>query len=176
MQSRRRRAQSRAFASEKHELQMTPMIDVTFLLLIFFICTLRFKTLEGVLAADLPHALGVNNGLSEQDTSVTIGVRVVETGTLVRPDGSAYTDADLAARRRFVYDASRRIETTLGATRTTELREVGVALRHLHAAQADRRIKLDSHAGVTNGEVVEVLDLVTEVGFTDIVFVGSRED
>jgi len=30
---------------EEHELEMTPMIDVTFLLLIFFMCTLKFKTL-----------------------------------------------------------------------------------------------------------------------------------
>ena len=36
---------------EKCELQMTPMIDVTFLLLIFFMCTLKFKVLEGKLGA-----------------------------------------------------------------------------------------------------------------------------
>ncbi|MEL6716433.1 MAG: biopolymer transporter ExbD, partial [Planctomycetota bacterium] len=41
-------------ADEKHELEMTPMIDVTFLLLIFFMCTLKFKVLEGKLGAYLP--------------------------------------------------------------------------------------------------------------------------
>ena len=42
------------------EMEMTPMIDVVFLLLIFFMCTLRFKTLEGKLAAYLPRDAGVN--------------------------------------------------------------------------------------------------------------------
>jgi len=50
---------------EKHELEMTPMIDVTFLLLIFFMCTLKFKTLEGKLAAYLPKDVGVNQADAE---------------------------------------------------------------------------------------------------------------
>ena len=40
------------------ELEMTPMIDVTFLLLIFFIVTLNFRTLEGRLDANLPKENG----------------------------------------------------------------------------------------------------------------------
>ena len=34
---------------EPVETDMTPMIDVTFQLIIFFICTIKFKTLEGKL-------------------------------------------------------------------------------------------------------------------------------
>ena len=45
---------------EKCELEMTPMIDVTFLLLIFFMCTLKFKVLEGKLGPYLPKDVGVN--------------------------------------------------------------------------------------------------------------------
>ena len=48
------------FSKETCDLPMTPMIDVTFLLLIFFMCTLKFKTLEGKLAAYLPKDVGVN--------------------------------------------------------------------------------------------------------------------
>ncbi|MDF1837417.1 MAG: biopolymer transporter ExbD, partial [Planctomycetota bacterium] len=40
-------------------MDMTPMIDVTFLLLIFFMCTLKFKVLEGKLTAYLPKDVGV---------------------------------------------------------------------------------------------------------------------
>ncbi len=47
-------------ADDDCEMEMTPMIDVTFLLLIFFMCTLKFKTLEGKLAAYLPKDVGVN--------------------------------------------------------------------------------------------------------------------
>ena len=38
------------------------MIDVVFLLLIFFICTMKFKVLEGKLATVLPKDVGVNAG------------------------------------------------------------------------------------------------------------------
>lgn len=33
---------------------LTPMIDVTFLILVFFLCTIKFKTLEGKLDSYLP--------------------------------------------------------------------------------------------------------------------------
>ena len=46
--------------SEEIEMQMTPMIDVTFLLLIFFMCSIKFKLLDGKLAAYLPKEVGVN--------------------------------------------------------------------------------------------------------------------
>ena len=48
-------------AEEESKLEMTPMIDVTFLLLIFFMCTIKFKTLEGKLEAFLPKDVGVNS-------------------------------------------------------------------------------------------------------------------
>ena len=45
---------------EELQIDLTPMIDVTFQLLIFFICTLKFKTLEGKLETELPKDVGVN--------------------------------------------------------------------------------------------------------------------
>lgn len=45
--------------SEKTELQMTSMIDVVFLLLIFFIVTLRIPPDEGTLQAAVPKAKGI---------------------------------------------------------------------------------------------------------------------
>ena len=45
---------------EDTEIDMTPMIDVTFQLIIFFICTIKFKTLEGKLETQLPKDVGVN--------------------------------------------------------------------------------------------------------------------
>ncbi|MBN2490440.1 MAG: biopolymer transporter ExbD [Planctomycetes bacterium] len=40
------------------KMEFTPMIDVVFLLLVFFLCTLKFKTLEGKLATYLPKDRG----------------------------------------------------------------------------------------------------------------------
>jgi biopolymer transport protein ExbD len=41
------------------QMDMTPVIDMSFLLIIFFIC-LPFKTLEGKLQAFLPTNKGIN--------------------------------------------------------------------------------------------------------------------
>lgn len=47
------------------ELNMTPMIDVIFQLIIFFMCSIHFKSLEGKLYSYLPRDKGMSN------TSVT---------------------------------------------------------------------------------------------------------
>lgn len=47
---------------EEVKLEMTPMIDVVFLLLIFFIVTMKFRIEEGKLEAKLPEDMGQNAG------------------------------------------------------------------------------------------------------------------
>lgn len=47
------------FEKEQMETDLTPMIDVAFLIIIFFMC-LPFKTLDGKLAAFLPTEKGLN--------------------------------------------------------------------------------------------------------------------
>ena len=46
---------------EETKMDMTPMIDVTFQLLIFFMCTLHFSTAEGILSSNLPKDVGVHS-------------------------------------------------------------------------------------------------------------------
>ena len=45
----------------ENDMDMTPMIDVVFQLLIFFMCATKFKTLEGKLLAYLPKDKGLKN-------------------------------------------------------------------------------------------------------------------
>ncbi|MHC4780471.1 MAG: ExbD/TolR family protein, partial [Planctomycetota bacterium] len=61
--------------TEKMEGNMTPMIDVCFQLLIFFMVTSKFKTLEGKLSAYLPKDRGPN--IYQVDPPETLPVRVV---------------------------------------------------------------------------------------------------
>ena len=51
---------------EEVTMELTPMIDVVFLLLIFFIVTMKFKVLEGKLETELPKDVGVNAGEVEE--------------------------------------------------------------------------------------------------------------
>lgn len=50
---------TKKLAEQSVDIDMTPMIDITFLLLIFFMCTLNLQPLEGLLLSNLPTNVGV---------------------------------------------------------------------------------------------------------------------
>ncbi len=160
-------------------LQMTPMIDVTFQLLVFFLCTLRFQTLEGKLGAHLPRDVGSGPAVAGPLDKVGVRIDIVEEGRKVetrtpdRPhdparDGRAY---DLVGRV---------LRYSLGPRSTEDLG----TLRSWLAEQAKvnpgengrpRPCAIDARRGVRYGEVVRVVDLASEVGFLEIAFVGPVE-
>ncbi|MEZ6017954.1 MAG: biopolymer transporter ExbD [Planctomycetota bacterium] len=164
-------------AGEDCKLEMTPMIDVTFLLLIFFMCTLKFKTLEGKLSAFLPKDVGVNQSEAEPKEKIEIRMDVKNPGNRVRPGAGnvAYTAQDEAERKRYVYDSSRVITFSVGAKKTTDLEEVRKTLTNFYAQDKTRPATIDPRAGIITSDVVELLDVALDVGFTDITFVGSYE-
>ncbi|MDB2576229.1 biopolymer transporter ExbD [Planctomycetota bacterium] len=169
----------REIMNEKCELQMTPMIDVTFLLLIFFMCTLKFKVLEGKLGAYLPKDVGVNTSKAEPVEKVDIRLDVLQPGTKMRQtrDGLVpYTDEDIAANRRFVYSpGTRKIRYTVGTKRTTELPEVVKSLKAFIKADPEKKATIDPRTDINNLDVVLVLDAAMDAGYTDITFKGSFE-
>lgn len=159
------------------KLGMTPMIDITFLILIFFMCTMKFRTLEGTLAAELPKDVGVNHGAIDELEKLEIRIVVVAQGNKVRrrADGSVvpYTTEHAAAGLRFDHDASRTLEYRVGATRTQSLDEAVESIRRHFDAAPDRRVTLDPKEGTTNRDVVPVLDALLDIGFTDVTFRGT---
>ncbi|MHC4597460.1 MAG: ExbD/TolR family protein [Planctomycetota bacterium] len=70
----KKKKKKKGFTGDDIEPNMTPMIDVCFQLLIFFMVTSKFKTLEGKLAAYLPKDKGLQNYKIEEQT---LPVRVV---------------------------------------------------------------------------------------------------
>ena len=58
---KRKKAIAGARDQEECELQMTPMIDVVFLLLIFFMCATKFKVPDYRVDANLPKDKGLRN-------------------------------------------------------------------------------------------------------------------
>ena len=55
------------FASEEVELDLTPMIDIVFNLLIFFMCATKFRTPEGMIESYLPKDKGQASGTPQID-------------------------------------------------------------------------------------------------------------
>ncbi len=153
-------------------MEMTPMIDVTFLLLIFFLLTLKFKTLEGKLSAYLPKDVGVNSSDSEPIEKVEIMVQVVQEGTRRDPNNLA---APWGGEGRFEY-VGRKLQYAVGPQKTGDLDELKDRLDRLFKADDERPATIDARKGTVYGDIVPVLDVAVEVGFTDITFVGEYKE
>ena len=167
-------------AQEELELEMTPMIDVTFLLLIFFMCTLKFKTLEGKLTAYLPKDVGVNQTEAEPIEKVAILVRPRVVGTKYFPFAEGKTPQvynDPTGEKRFVWGPDRVLEYSVGAFKTNDLDEIGERLSRIYRDRNDEApATIDARPGTCYGDVVPLLDKAVEAGFTDITFVGAYDD
>lgn len=180
-------------AQEDCELEMTPMIDVTFLLLIFFICTIKFKTLEGKLSAYLPKDVGVNQSDAEPKEKTEILLKILAEGSKLDPvdaDAKESRDPALVAPwsgtigTRFVYGSDRVVQYKIGPRGTQDIDELRERLikiyKNAKKALTDPEDKpaatIDPRKGSVYEDVVLVLDAAIDAEFTDITFVGSYED
>ncbi|MFC1587195.1 ExbD/TolR family protein [Planctomycetota bacterium] len=167
---------------EEIEMNMTPMIDVVFLLLIFFMCAAKFKTLESKLETRLPRDIGeeqsmptpdvtprrielkVQNYTTEDGRTVVenIYIRLGETviGSYLRPK-FADDPRDLMVKRRAVFtDLQRRLEES-------ELNS-DPNVRQPTFIAPDLRIPTD--------DVIQALDAVIAAGIADLTFAGKVSD
>ncbi len=149
---------------EEVDPNMTPMIDVTFLLLIFFIVTLKFKTLEGRLDAALPKDMGINTGKIEEIEKVDIVLLVANPGRKV-PDPET-------RGRHEVYEG-RVIRYEVGAQSFTDPARLKRFLAKFDKDETP--VTLDARKGTIYEDVVKVLDVVIDLGFKKITFAGSQE-
>jgi biopolymer transport protein ExbD len=126
----------------------TPMIDVVFLLLIFFVCAAAGAVQERSLAADLSAAGGIQTELPlpERDPwTVEIWLK------LTRGEGNQLT-----------IDAN--------GTRYPDLDRLEQQLIALAAVDAANPVILDIGAGVSWGEVIEVYDRCRRCGLQSVNF------
>jgi biopolymer transport protein ExbD len=157
---------------ERAELDMTPMIDVTFLLLIFFMCTLRFKVLEGQLTAFLPADEGVNNSPAVPLEKVQVSLRLAEAGTKMNAAGTLpYADESGQSRPTF---QNRQLRYSVGTQSFRSLPQFNAAIRRM-SATGQQPCVLQAHPGIILEDVVPVLDGLTAAGFVDITFGGALE-
>ena len=165
-------SQLEELAEEECELTMTPMIDVTFLLLIFFMCTIRFKTLEGKLSAHLPKDVGFQSEPLGPVEKVDIKLTVISEGSKMHP---ARWGEPWSGKGPFRYGDDRVIRYAIGPFETRDLDVMSDRIQRLYRADEDRGATIDARAGIVYTDVVEVLDAAIDAGFGEITFVGSYE-
>ncbi len=170
---------------EEIKPDMTPMIDVTFLLLIFFIVTLKFRTLEGRLDAALPKDRGAASTKVDEIEKVDILITVGNPGTLL-PDPSTATKSLPDGRLRHL--RGRVLKIALGTNQFTvrtdldedkdgfldDLVKLGKALKPFDKEETP--VTIDPRKGVVYADVIAILDLVIQQGFLKVSFAGSLEN
>lgn len=152
--------------SQETVSDMTPMIDITFQLLIFFLVTMKFRILEGRLDAALPKEFGQNVGKLEEIEKLDIVITVLNEGRKERD--SQYS--------KFEHYVGRRLRYEVGTFRFTDLRELERHLAQPQFRRDETPVTLDARQGTINDDVVQVLDLVIGLGFQKISFAATFEE
>ena len=165
---------SKRRAPESNEMKgdMTPMIDVVFQLLIFFMLTIKFKLLEGKLAAYLPKDVGVNTSPAEPKEKVEIKLKVEKEGTKMDPKEARIWSGE----GPFRWGDDRVVKYSVGPKSSTKLDEIVVRIKELYRADNEGSVSIDPYPGTCYADVVKILDEVIMIGYTDVSFVGDRSE
>ncbi len=154
---------------EEAKMDMTPMIDVVFQLIIFFMCNIKYKVLEGRLDAYLPKDVGVNSGEAVDIEKVEITIKVVEVGERRDPKDM---NQPWDGTGTFEY-LGRKLSYQIGPRKTADVAEVKKVLAQLHREDPERKSTIDCRSGTIYADMIPVLDAAVDAGFTDITFVGE---
>lgn len=136
---------TRRSPQREEKVDLTSMIDVTFLLLVFFLCTMQFRTFEGRHDAALPKSYGGG----------TDDVPEIEKVDIV-----AFKLSDEVLR----YD--------VGAQKFFDLQSLRA---YLGSVSLDTPITIDMREGTIHQDFMSVLDQCVGCGFTEITIAGVYE-
>lgn len=162
---------------KKHELteaemDLTPMIDVVFLLIIFFLC-LEFKTLEGRLSANLPKDVGVNTSPAEPIEKLDIRISNIDWGQEVR-DKWDPRRIELK-NHKCQWQVNAMVKKTLKGLEDLLKKEVDIKVTdNLTGRKKPRPITIKTGPGVTYGDVTMVIDIARNANFEEITFGGGE--
>ena len=162
IQPKRKRRDRRPLDVMPAKMDLTPMIDVVFLLLVFFLCATRFKTIEDMLNANMP------DGGPHQDEPPPIDESMVIHIAILDDDNTSKTsrEPDIRSNRKATYLFN-------GVRRVRENSEV---LTILNAAPNDASSRLypmkTADTEIPFSQVVRIMDLCYMSGKTDIKFMA----
>jgi biopolymer transport protein ExbD len=135
------------------ELRMTAMIDVIFLLLIFFICTANFRLLESSMSTDLSAAGVVDSNVE-----------------LIIPKLS---EIDIAIIK--IEFSNNSPQWSLAGNKCKSIESLRALLAELKMIQHDLPVIIDSNSNVPMEYVIEVYDSCRSAGLTKIQFAAEKK-
>ena len=151
----------------KTELEMTPMIDVVFLILIFFMCATKFKVPEGSLRSYLPR----DRGSQSAPTILNRGCRV----TLVNDEGEIHAWAD---EKLITNDSMGPLERERGfpGPSEQELMDHMTFRKNNYTGLSDKGLPviIDFASDVPWKYVVQVLNICRRLDIADVAFAAPE--
>ena len=141
---------------EKVELQMTSMIDVVFLLLIFFVTTMKFAAVEGNLPAYLPKK-----------------EKTVSTAQTKKPSDEEKELEDIVLRLSM---QGGKVEMAVGSAILPNFRQLAFKLSRLHKQFPKHSVVLDAEPDVPFGKVVRALNACAAARYFNVSFAAPKKD
>ena len=186
--SRRRRRSAGSAETDPEDLNMTPMIDIVFQLLIFFMLTLQFKEVEGKLMSVLPKDKGPVPGpalvIDEVRIIICAGgdseVHRTNKGRHMKVDKDGTECMILVERHEMgrvhrTAEASGAAATNLETYRTTGIRARDILEVLKKTAQPGKKpvLILDADSEVPYEHVIGVVNGLKEAGINNIEFAAN---
>lgn len=140
---------------EEVTLSITPLIDVTFLLLIFFMCAMKFKTLERKVAAFLPK----DRGLAK---------------TKIKLEEKAKITVELKRTKQEKVTRVKLLDSEIGVDEQGfQLLNQQIAQIHRSPGNEDLPGEIHAWAWVPHADVIKAIDAFMAADITDITFIGA---
>jgi biopolymer transport protein ExbD len=131
---------------EELAVQMAPLIDCVFLLLIFFLCTSTLKKMHRELAVRVPDA---SVAAESRFSAEPLVLQIVDDGTVIAKDGLMAVD-----------DPS--------LLRPMTMKELGQYVRIVAREDADRFVQVEATGPVAFQHIVFLIDLLQDNGLTNV--------
>ena len=176
---------SRIPAPEDTELNMTPMIDIVFQLIVFFLLTLKFKTVDRRIDAMLPKTEGLDVRPEPPVEDQKIKVKVFRrdladpsrTYTLVKVDNDRQYRLPKGWRGRTMEmadpDRIRQYDAVVGAVQAEIARRLAIYGVDPLAIKGEIVAPMPRGGSVPHGDVVSMLNAFLKEGITNVKFEGT---
>ena len=169
------------------EMNMTPMIDIVFQLIIFFLLSLKFKTVDRRIDSMLPKDRGLAPTPTFPEDFLKIKIKVFRRDMSDPKKAHTMIKVDNEKKKYFLPKNWR------GRLKEGELDQSRVDQYDATIAEVKRSVvrKMKAHGGnaeevkgeivapppkggaVPHGDVIQMLNIFLEVGMTDVVFEGQ---
>lgn len=172
-------------AQEEVKPDMTPMIDVVFLMIIFFIC-IDFKVLESKLSAYLPKDKGSQSSVVEPQEQLSVKIYVESAGTPEYPAGGSAGAVNPNTGRPFRFKLrDHRVKWEVGPKPLYNLDDVLKELKRIAAdpssqvpdkATGGKKLMacvIEAYPGTYYEDVAKTTDACAAAGFTEVNYGGG---